>query len=161
MGKRQKVAAREDLLRGREPVTNHLTLEERIRRKETRLANRQTQRKNNLRMIRLLMRGVAKKLRSHRHIKHFRSDLHRYIESLFDDSSPSFLSDAKQDNLGAQNVQSVSNGPVFGEEMTNAPDLQLIGREGYGGGASFRKSQNGCGPERGRHKLSNRDYGGN
>jgi hypothetical protein len=37
-------------------------------------------------MIRLLMRGVAEKLHSHRHIKHFKSDLHHYIESLFDDS---------------------------------------------------------------------------
>jgi hypothetical protein len=85
LGKRRKVAAREELPRGREPVTNPPTLEERMRRKETRLSNRQQTRKNNLRMIRLLMRGVAEKLHSHRHIKHFKSDLHRYIESLFDD----------------------------------------------------------------------------
>jgi hypothetical protein len=38
MGKKRKVAAREELPRGREPVSNPLTLEERIRRKETRVA---------------------------------------------------------------------------------------------------------------------------
>jgi hypothetical protein len=124
LGKRQEAAAREELPRGREPVTNPLTLEERIRRKETRLSNRQQTRKNNLRMIRLLMRGVAEKLYSHRHIKHFKSDLHRYIESLFDDSHPSFLSDAKQGNLGVQNGPSTSNGSVSDEEMPNAPELQ-------------------------------------
>jgi hypothetical protein len=31
------------------------------------------------------MRGVAEKLQFHRHIKHFRSDLHRYIDFLFDE----------------------------------------------------------------------------
>jgi hypothetical protein len=39
MGKKRKIVAREELPRGREPVSNPLTLEERIRRKETRLAN--------------------------------------------------------------------------------------------------------------------------
>jgi hypothetical protein len=126
LGKRRKVAARDDLPRGREPVTNLLTLEERIRRKEARLSNRQQTRKDNLRMIRLLMRGVAEKLHSHRHIKHFKSDLHRYINSLFNDSHPSFLSDAKQGTLGSQNGPSVSNGPDFDEEMPNAPDLQPV-----------------------------------
>jgi hypothetical protein len=75
-------------------------------------------------MIRLLLQGVAEKLHSHRHIKHFKSDLHRYIESLFDNSHPSFLSDAKQGNLEVQNGPSVSNGPVSDEEMPNAPELQ-------------------------------------
>jgi hypothetical protein len=37
---------------------------------------------------------------------------------------PSFLSDAKQGNLGAQNGPFVSNGPVSDEEMPNAPELQ-------------------------------------
>jgi hypothetical protein len=62
LGKKRKVAVREDLPRGREPVSNPLTLEERIRRKETRVANRLVVRRNNLSMIRLLMRGVADKL---------------------------------------------------------------------------------------------------
>jgi hypothetical protein len=79
MGKKRKVAVREELPRGREPVSNPLTLEERICRKETRVAHRREARAQNLKMISLLMRGVAEKLHSHRHIKHFRSDLHRYI----------------------------------------------------------------------------------
>jgi hypothetical protein len=71
MGKKRKVAAREELPRGREPVSIPLTLEERIRRNETRVAHRRETRAENLKMIRLLMRGVAEKSHSHRHIKHF------------------------------------------------------------------------------------------
>jgi hypothetical protein len=153
-GKRRKVAAREKLPRGREPVTNPLTLEERIRRKETRLSNRQQTRKNNLRMIRLLMRGVAEKLHSHRHIKHFKSDLHCYVESLFGDSHPSFLSDAKQGNLGVQNGPSTSNGPVSDEEMPNALELQpaenTVDEE-----LPFANLKIDGGPKRGCHELSN------
>jgi hypothetical protein len=117
MGKKRKVAAREELPRGREPVSNPLTLKERICRKESRVANRLEVRRNNLSMIRLLMRGVADKLHSHRHIKHFRSDLHRYIDALFDgDRHKGFAAHGlKEENLSTQALNPKTSGPTLPE----------------------------------------------
>jgi hypothetical protein len=113
MGKKRKVAAREELPRGREAVSNPLTLEERIRRKETRVARRRETRAQNLKMIRLLMRGVAEKLHSHRHIKHFRSDLHRYIDFLFDEPRhKGFSHGVNEEHLSVQGLNPISSVPV-------------------------------------------------
>jgi hypothetical protein len=113
MGKKRKVAAREELPRGREPVSNPLTLEERIRRKETRVQRRRETRAQNLKMIRLLMRGVAEKLHSHRHIKHFRSDLHRYINFLFDEPRHrGFAHGLNEEHLSVQGLNPIASAQV-------------------------------------------------
>jgi hypothetical protein len=113
MGKKRKVAAREELPRGCEPVSNPLTLEERICRKETRVQRRRKTRAQNLKMIRLLMRGVAEKLHSHRHIKHFRSDLHRYIDFLFDEPRHrGFAHGLNKEHLSVQGLNPIASAPV-------------------------------------------------
>jgi hypothetical protein len=113
MGKKRKVAAREELPRGRELVSNPLTLEERICRKETRVQRRRETRAQNLKMIRLLMRGVAEKLHSHCHIKHFRSDLHRYIDFLFDEPRHrGFAHGLNEEHLSVQGLNPIASAPV-------------------------------------------------
>jgi hypothetical protein len=125
MGKKRKVAAREELPRGREPVSNPLTLEGRIRRKETRVAHRREARAQNLKMIRLLMRGVAEKLHSHRHIKHFRSDLHRYIDFLFDGDChiEGFSHGLNEEHLSVQGLNPSTSGPAPVEANSVPPEL--------------------------------------
>jgi hypothetical protein len=61
-------------------VLNPLSVEERVKRKETRVLNREASRQRNLAMIKAIMGEVMEKLTTHRHIKHFRTDLHKYID---------------------------------------------------------------------------------
>jgi hypothetical protein len=113
MGKKRKVAAREELPRGRELVSNPLTLEERICRKETRVARRRERRTHNLEMIRLLIRGVAEKPHFHRHIKHFRSNLHQYIDFLFDEPRhKGFSHGLNEEQLSVQGLDPIARAPV-------------------------------------------------
>jgi hypothetical protein len=113
MGKKRKVAAREELPCGREPVSNPLTLEKRIHRKETRVQRRRETRAQNLKMIRLLMKGVAEKLYSHRHMKYFRSHLHRYIDFLFDEPRHrGFAHGLNEEHLPVQGLNPIASAPV-------------------------------------------------
>jgi hypothetical protein len=113
MDKKRKVAAREELPRGRELVANPLTLEERICRKETRVQRRRETSAQNLKMIRLLMRGVAEKLHSHRHIKHFRFDLHQYIDFLFDEPRHRGVAHGlNEEHLSVQGLNPIASAPV-------------------------------------------------
>jgi hypothetical protein len=113
MGKKRKVVAREELPCGREPVSNPLTLEERIRRKETRVQRQRETCAQNLKIITLLMRGVAEKLHSHRHIKHFRSDLHRYIDFLFaEPRHRGFAHGLNEEHLSVHGLNPIASAPV-------------------------------------------------
>jgi hypothetical protein len=76
-------------------------------------------------MIRLLMRGVAEKLHSHRHIKHFRSDLHRYIDFLFDgDRHKGFLHGLNEEHLLVQGLNPSTSGPAPVEANYVPPELE-------------------------------------
>jgi hypothetical protein len=46
----------------------------------TRILNHEASRQRNLAMIKAIMREVMEKLATHQYIKHFRSDLHKYID---------------------------------------------------------------------------------
>jgi hypothetical protein len=124
MCEKRKVAAREELPHGREPVSNPLTLEERILRKETRVQRRRETRAHNLKMIRLLMRGVAKKLHFHCHIKHFRSNLHRYIDFLFDEPRHrGFAHGLNEEHLSVEGLNPIASAPVPMETKSLPSDL--------------------------------------
>jgi hypothetical protein len=80
LNKKKWSAPKEYLPRHREPVVNPLLVEERVKRKETRVLDREASRQRNLAMIKAIMGEVTEKLATHRHIKHFRTDLHKYID---------------------------------------------------------------------------------
>jgi hypothetical protein len=64
-------------------------------------------------MIKLLMRGVAEKLHFHRHIKHFRSDLHQYIDFLFDQPRHKGISHGlNEEHLSVQGLNPIASAPV-------------------------------------------------
>jgi hypothetical protein len=67
----------------KEPFLHPLSVEERVKRKETRAMNREASRQRNLAMIKAIAGEVVEKLATHRHIKHFRTDLHKYIDLSF------------------------------------------------------------------------------
>jgi hypothetical protein len=59
------------------------------------------------------MRGVAEKLHSHRHIKHFRSDLHRYMDFLFDEPRhKGFSHGVNEEHLSVQGLNPIASVPV-------------------------------------------------
>jgi hypothetical protein len=69
--------------------------------------------RSNLKMIRLLMRGVAEKLHSHCHIKHFRSDLHRCIDFLLDEPRlRGFSHGLNEEHLSVQGLNPIASVPV-------------------------------------------------
>jgi hypothetical protein len=80
LNKKKRGTPKEYLPKHREPVVNPLSIEERVKRKETRVLNREASRQRNLAMIKAIMGEVMEKLATHRHIKHFRTDLHKYID---------------------------------------------------------------------------------
>jgi hypothetical protein len=80
LNKKKRGTPKEYLPKHREPVVNPLSVEERDKRKETRVLNREASRQRNLAMIKATMGEVMEKLATHRHIKHFRTDLHKYID---------------------------------------------------------------------------------
>jgi hypothetical protein len=70
------------------------------------------------------MRGVAEKLHSHRHIKHFRSDLHRYIDFLFDgDRHKGFSHGLNEEHLSVQGLDPSTSGPAPVEAESVPPEL--------------------------------------
>jgi hypothetical protein len=83
LNKKKRVAPKEYLPKHREPVLNPMSDEERVKRKETRVMNREAARQRNLAMIKAIAGEVVEKLATHRHIKHFRNDLHKYIDLSF------------------------------------------------------------------------------
>jgi hypothetical protein len=76
--KKKRGAPKEYLLKHSEPAVNPLLVEERVKRKETRVSNREACRQRNMAMIEAIMGNVMDKLNTYRHIKHFRTDLHKY-----------------------------------------------------------------------------------
>jgi hypothetical protein len=80
LNKRKRGVPKEYLPKHREPVLNPLSVEERVKQKETRVMNREASRQRNLAMIKAIAGKVMEKLATHRHIKHFRTDLHKYID---------------------------------------------------------------------------------
>jgi hypothetical protein len=83
LNKKKRGAPKEYLPKHREPVLNPLSVEERVKRKETRVMNHEASRQRNLAMIKAIAREVVEKLATHRHIKNFRTDLHKYIDLSF------------------------------------------------------------------------------
>jgi hypothetical protein len=83
LNKKKRGAPKEYLPKHREPVLNPMSVEERVKRKETRVMNRRAARQRNLAMIKAIAGEVVEKLATHRHIKHFRNDLHKYIDLSF------------------------------------------------------------------------------
>jgi predicted aspartyl protease len=83
LNKKKRSAPKEYLPKHREPVTNPLSVEERVKRKETRVMNREASCQRNLAMIKAIAGEVVEKLATHWHIKHFRTDLHKYIDLSF------------------------------------------------------------------------------
>lgn len=81
--KRKRGAPKEYLPKHREPVLTPLSVEERVKRKETRVMNREALRQRNLAMIKAIMGEVMGKLATHRHNEHFRTDLHKSIDLSF------------------------------------------------------------------------------
>jgi hypothetical protein len=60
-----------------------MSVEEQVKCKETRVMNREAARQRNLAMIKAIAGEVVEKLATHRHIKHFRNDLHKFIDLSF------------------------------------------------------------------------------
>jgi hypothetical protein len=83
LNKKKRGAPKEYLPKHREPVLNPLSVEERVKRKETRVMNREASCQRNLAMIEAIAGEVVEKLATHRHIKHFRTDLYKYIDLSF------------------------------------------------------------------------------
>jgi hypothetical protein len=83
LNKKKRGAPKEYLPKHREPVLNPLSVEERVKRKETRVMNREASRQRNLAMIKAIAGEVVEKLATHRHIKHFRTNLHKYVDLSF------------------------------------------------------------------------------
>jgi hypothetical protein len=85
LNKKKRGAPKEYLPKHREHVLNPLSVEERVNRKETRVLNREASRQRNLTIIKAIMGEVMEKLATHRHIKHFWTDLHKYIDVTLDE----------------------------------------------------------------------------
>jgi hypothetical protein len=83
LNKKKRGAPKEYLLKHREPGINSLSIEERVKCKETRVMNREASRQRILAMIKAIAGEAVEKLATHRHIKHFRTDLHKYIDLSF------------------------------------------------------------------------------
>jgi hypothetical protein len=83
LNKKKRGAPIEYLPKHREPVLNPMSVEERVKRKETTVMNREAARQRNLAMIKAIAGEVVEKLATHRHIEHFRNDLHKYIDLSF------------------------------------------------------------------------------
>jgi hypothetical protein len=83
LNKRKRGAPKEYLPKHREPVINPPSVEERVKRKETRVMNCEASRQRNLAMIEAIAGEAVEKLATHQHIKHFRTDLHKYIDLSF------------------------------------------------------------------------------
>jgi hypothetical protein len=83
LNKKKRGAPKEYPPKHKEPVLNPLSVEERVKRMETREMNREASRQRNLAMIKAIAGEVVEKLATHRHIKHFRTDLHKYIDLSF------------------------------------------------------------------------------
>jgi hypothetical protein len=83
LNKKKRGVPKEYLPKHREPVLNLMSVEERVKRKKTRVMNREAARQRNLAMIKAIAEEVVEKLTTHRHIKHFRNDLHKYIDLSF------------------------------------------------------------------------------
>jgi hypothetical protein len=65
-------------------VVNPLSVDERVKHKETRvMMNCEACRQRNLAMIKAIAGEVMEKLATHRHIKHLRTDMHKYIDIRF------------------------------------------------------------------------------
>jgi hypothetical protein len=80
LNKKKRGSPKEYLPKHREPVVNMLSVEERVKRKETRIFNSEASCQRTLAMIKAVMGEVTEKLATHRHIKYFRSDLHKHID---------------------------------------------------------------------------------
>jgi hypothetical protein len=83
LNKKKRGAPKKYFSKHREPVINPLSVEERVKRKEKRVMNREASRQRNLAMIRANAGEVVEKLATHWHIKHFLTDLHKYIDLSF------------------------------------------------------------------------------
>jgi hypothetical protein len=68
--------------RDAKPVLYPLTEEEKRKRAETRKHNRELQQEQNKGVIRVLLKDCLPGLVSHKHISHFRTDLHRHIDKV-------------------------------------------------------------------------------
>jgi hypothetical protein len=69
LNKRKWGAPKEYLPKHRETVLNPMSVEERFKRKETRVMNREAARQRNLAMIKAIAGEVVEKLATHRYIK--------------------------------------------------------------------------------------------
>jgi hypothetical protein len=83
LNKRKRGAPKEYLPKHTEPVINPLSVEVRVKRKEPRVMNREASRQRNLAMIQAIAGEAVEKLATHRHIEHFLTDLHKYIDLSF------------------------------------------------------------------------------
>jgi hypothetical protein len=83
LNKKKRGAPKQYHPKHRAPVLNPMSVEERVERKETRVMNREASRQRNLAMTKAITGEVVEKLATHRHIKHFRTDLHKYIDLSF------------------------------------------------------------------------------
>jgi hypothetical protein len=68
--------------RNAKPVLHPLTEEEKRKREETRKHNRELQQEQNGGIIRAILKDCTAGLFSHKHISHFRTDLHRHIDKV-------------------------------------------------------------------------------
>jgi hypothetical protein len=75
-----KLPRNREPVKATKPVLNPLTEEEKNRRKEVRAQNREVLQEQNLGIIRNLLKGCQQGLVAHRHLKHFRTDLHHHID---------------------------------------------------------------------------------
>ena len=73
----------ETLPTGRTAIAQPLSAEERARRYKTRVDNRTTQERRNKEIIKLTLQTAGPQLAAHKHLRHFRTDTHRYVDDLF------------------------------------------------------------------------------
>jgi hypothetical protein len=97
-----------------------MSVEERVKRKETRVMNRETARQRNLAMIKAIAREVVEKLAIHRHNKHFRNDLHKYIDLSFN-----HVKDVPE----TMNVARLEISPDKDQEVPSRPDTRARAAE--------------------------------
>jgi hypothetical protein len=119
LNKKKRGASKEYLTKHREPVVNPLLVEERVNRKETRVLNREACQQRNLAMIKAIMGDVMDKLNTHRHIKHFRTDLHKYIDLNFNHVKDVPETMNARPEIVQEEDQAV---PVLPETGTRAPE---------------------------------------
>ena len=67
----------------RQPLHQPLSAEQKAKRNRVRLSNRQEQLRKNTRVISLILKDAGPQLAAHKDYPHFRTDLHRYVDDLF------------------------------------------------------------------------------